>query len=306
MTNFEFEVVAVEIKKSGWFGNKSKLALSRQKKQRELFREDLGNEINLDLLFIPAGSFWMGAPEKELNSNNNERPQHQVNLQAFLMGRYPITQAQWQIVAGWEAIDTELNPDPSAFKDDYKSITRWSRPVENISWWDAIEFCARLSKRTKREYRLPSEAEWEYAARAGTNTPFHFGETISTELANYRGIDWHSQNRIALGHYGRGLKGIFREETTPVGYFKAANRFGLDDLHGNVWEWCQDDWHHNYQNAPDDGRPWLLEQSNNKVIRGGSGGVNPSSCRAAYRSYNSPSGRFNDIGLRVVSVVSSR
>jgi formylglycine-generating enzyme required for sulfatase activity len=138
-----------------------------------------------------------------------------------------------------------------------------------------VEFCARLSNYTKRPYRLPSEAEWEYACRAGTTTPFHFGETITTDLANYDG------NKT----YGKGTKGVFRKETTEVGSFQVANEFGLYDMHGNVWEWCEDDWHDNYENAPTDGSAWVSDKSNNnkKVLRGGSWYGNPGDCRSARR-----------------------
>ena len=116
-----------------------------------------------------------------------------------------------------------------------------------------------MSKKTNKEYRLPTEAEWEYACRAGTITPFHFGETISTELANYRGTDEKIGDKLYPGNYGRGLKGEYREQTTPVGYFGVANALGLSDMHGNVWEWCEDDYHEDYEGAPSDGSAWLSE-----------------------------------------------
>ncbi|MFM7579508.1 MAG: formylglycine-generating enzyme family protein, partial [Microcystaceae cyanobacterium] len=153
------------------------------------------NGVSLDMILIPSGTFTMGAPLTEENSLDSERPQHQVSLSLFFMGRYPITQAQWKAIAILEPIHLKLNPDPSRFKGD-------NRPVEQVSWQEAIEFCARLSRYTGKNYRLPSEAEWEYACRAGTTTPFHFGETISTELANYDGTD------EKYGVYGRGEKGI--------------------------------------------------------------------------------------------------
>ena len=177
------------------------------------------------------------------------------------MGKYPITQAQWQIVAGFPQEKLQLQPEPSRFKGD-------NRPVEQISWYDAVEFCARLSQKTGRNYRLPTEAEWEYACRAGTNSAFHFGETITTDIANYRGTD--DEEYGWKGNYGEGPKGEYREETTPVDKFSYANAFGLCDMHGNVWEWCEDYWHENYKGAPSDGSAWLTGNDDIRVVRGGS------------------------------------
>jgi formylglycine-generating enzyme required for sulfatase activity len=276
----------------------------RQPKQVQGFVENC-NGVDLDMILIPPGTFTMGAPSTEENSSDSERPQHQVSLPFFFMGRYPITQAQWKAIAKLDPISQRLDPDCSNFKGD-------NRPVERVSWQDAIEFCARLSRHTGKNYRLPSEAEWEYACRAETTTPFHFGETISTELANYDGTD------DQYGAYGRGEKGIYRGETTDVTLLKVANAFGLSDMHGNVWEWCLDPWHENYDNAPRDGRVWdeenendnryqnvlnsinvLIEDKRDHVLRGGSWFDSPGNCRSAYRSYND--GRNHDSGFRVVS-----
>ena len=216
-----------------------------------------------------------------------------ITVPSFYMGRYPVTQAQWKAVAELEPIERELDPEPSNFKEDYKGIDRWMRPVEQVSWEDAKEFCARLTQKTGKQHRLPTEAEWEYACRARTTTPFHFGETISTEIANYDG------NYT----YGEGVKGEYREQTTPVGYFKVANNFGLCDMHGNVWEWCEDDWHEDYQDAPTDGKVWVLGTSSKKVLRGGSWVDIPVICRSAYRVVDTRVNRSYDIGFRVVRVV---
>jgi formylglycine-generating enzyme required for sulfatase activity len=178
----------------------------------------------------------------------------------------------------------KLDPDPSSFEGD-------QRPVESISWNEAMEFCRRLSLRTGRQYTLPSEARWEYACRAGTSTPFHFGETISTKLANYDGSYT----------YADGPKGEYRIHTTQVGNFP-ANAWGLHDLHGNVWEWCADYWHANYQGAPEDGRAWLYGKSKEdeyRLLRGGSWGHNPGYCRSAYRFRGHPGSRSGSWGFRV-------
>ncbi|MEO0837246.1 MAG: formylglycine-generating enzyme family protein, partial [Cyanobacteria bacterium J06642_3] len=265
----------------------TRLGITKQTKSAQYFKENLWKEIELEMVLIPGGSFMMGTTDEEVERLvqeyeqewfREEAPQHLVNVPSFCMGRFPITQGQWQAVANLDKVDIDLNSDPSEFKKDYKEISRWQRPVERVSWEEAKEFCARLTRLTdgKRVYRLPTEAEWEYAARAGTETPFHFGETISTDLANYSGNL----------KYGKGVEGEYRGQTTPVGYFKVANNFGLSDMHGNVWEWCEDDWHKNYDGAPKGGSAWVEVESNLKVIRGGSWNSYPNDCRSAYRNWN--------------------
>ncbi len=258
--------------------NNNKKEIKREKHLAHCFTEDLGNGIVIDMISIPGGSFMMGSRAEE--GSDFERPQHQVTIQPFFMGKFQVTQAQWQTVMG---------NNPTRFQDSPLN------PVEQVSWEDAKKFCASLSEKTKREYRLPTEAEWEYACRAGTETPFHFGQNISTELANYKG------EYI----YAEGGKRIYRKQTTPVGYFKVANNFGLYDMHGNVWEWCEDNWHQNYRNAPKDGSAWLLGSSSKKVIRGGSWNFNFNACRSANRSFDNRENRLNDIGFRVACVAFS-
>ena len=211
------------------------------------------------------------------------------------MGKYSVTQEQWYAIAlaTRVKVDIDLNPDPSYFKGD-------DRPVTNVNWDQCVEFCKRLSKLTGRDYRLPSEAQWEYAIRAGTTTPFYFGETITTDLANYRGVDLEYQGQIYLGTYASEPKGQYRGKTTPLGQFP-PNAFGLYDMHGNVWEWCADDWHDNYNGAPNDGSAWISSDNNTtKIIRGGSYAYDPRFCRSASRSLNFARDYY--YGFRVVCV----
>ena len=264
---FEFEVMTV---------NAQGKIIHRNQGHAEYRREALGNGVALDLVMVPGGTFTMGSPVAEAERQDTEGPQHQVTIQPFLMGKYPVTQAQWKAVAALPEVARDLNSDPANFKGD-------NRPVEQVSWDDAIEFCQRLSKHTGRKYRLPSEAEWEYACRAGTTTPFHFGSTITTDVANYRGTYWEYNGRTYSGSYGQGPKGEYRQKTTDVGCF-SANGFGLYDMHGNVWEWCLDHWHDTYEGAPTDGSVWLSSnESNSRLQRGGSWHHNPSDCRSASR-----------------------
>jgi len=280
-----------------------KLVIRKEQRQAQYYTEVLSENVGLEMTLIPGGTFLMGSPEDEPERRKNESPQHQVTVPSFFIGRYPITQAQWRVVAGWEPVERKLDNNPSRFQEEPTkgSFSRWDRPVENVSWYDAKEFCARLSQRTKKEYRLPTEAEWEYACRAGTTTPFHFGKIITTDYVNYNG------NYT----YGKSPKGEYRQQTTPVGYFQVANAFGLYDMHGNVFEWCEDDYHESYENAPTDGSAWLSNsktawlsnsKNNTKIRRGGSWLFDPIDCRCTYRSYSIPDYRFFYIGLRVVRV----
>ncbi len=279
----------------------TKVVINHSRQTAQYFIEELGNGVELEIVLIPGGSFLMGSPEEELGRRDDESPQHLVTVKTFSMGKYPVTQAQWRAVASFTQVNRELKPDPSGFKGD-------NRPVEQVSWYDCIEFCDRLSNYTKRTYRLPSEAEWEYTCRAGTTTPFHFGETISTDLANYRGTN--NEEYKLSGSYGKGNKGIYRKETTPVGSFGVANAFGLYDMHGQVWEWCADHWHESYEGAPTDGEAWIdLGDNNQKCLqRGGSWYFYPVNCRSACRTFNSPDvvNDDNDLGFRVVCVVLPR
>lgn len=278
---FPFEVVTV---------NEHGQIIQRQERSAEYRREDLGNGVSLDLVRIPEGEFMMGQTDSEkaelirqVGEDNyqkyfaRELPRHQVSVPQFWMGKYPVTQAQYQAVMG---------KNPSRFTKNGAN-----RPVETVSWDDAVAFCQKLSKQTGRDYRLPSEAEWEYACRAGTTTPFHFGPTLTPEIANYDG------NYT----YGYGPKGAYRKQTTEVGSFKVANAFGLYDMHGNVWEWCADRWHENYDGSPTDGRAWLSDDENaGRLLRGGSWDYFPWYCRSALRDGLARVGTYYFIGFRIV------
>ena len=262
-------------------------------------REQLAEEVALTMLRIPAGSFLMGAAETEADSRDNERPVHRVTLGEFLLAQTPVTQAQWRAVAQWQRPEPDgaeewpqtLDPDPVGKLQDAERFRGDQRPVVNVSWNEAMAFCQRLRLRTGKNYTLPSEAQWEYACRAGTTTPFHFGETISSELANYDG-------NLA---YGEGPKGEYRKQTSDVGMFP-ANAWGLHDMHGNVWEWCADYWHPNYKEALEDERPWMdvnAKESIFRLLRGGSWCNLPRGCRSASRGLNRPAIRYDGLGFRV-------
>ncbi|MHC5597258.1 MAG: SUMF1/EgtB/PvdO family nonheme iron enzyme [Nostoc sp.] len=252
------------------------------------FIENLGNGITLEMVEIPGGTFMMGSPEGEAKRLDHENPQHQVKVPGFFMGKYAVTQEQYQAIMGgniFQKIIGNANSNPSYFKGE-------KRPVEKVSWDEAVEFYKKLSQKTGKTYRLPSEAEWEYACRAGTTTPFYFGETITTDLVNYNGNY----------PYISAPKGEYCEQTIDVGKFP-PNSFGLYDMHGNVWEWCEDVYNDNYIDAPKDGSAWLSGKDNDiKVLRGGSWLGNAMNCRSAIRVRNARGNRSSNVGFRVVAV----
>jgi len=260
------------------------IALQRTRKSAKYFAQEIASGVTIDMVYVPGGEFLMGSPEYEEGRDESESPQHLVKVPAFLMGKYPVTQAQWRVVAGLPKENWDIESDPSRFKGD-------NLPVELVSWLEVMEFCARLSRKTERDYRLPSEAEWEYACRAGTTTLFHFGSTISFEVASYR----------ATSAYEQGSTRKNREKPTPVGSFQVANNFGLYDMHGNVWELCQDHWHESYKASPIDGSAWIdpdASENAEKVVRGGSWMDDPQYCRSASR-FKIDIRKLN-IGFRVV------
>jgi formylglycine-generating enzyme len=247
-------------------------AISTSKTQRKP-GEIITNSVGMKFAWIHAGTFLMGSPKNEANrSGDDDETRHKVTLtKGFFMGVHLVTQEQWQAVMG---------NNPSNFKGE-KNL-----PVERVSWEDCQEFIKKLRDIDKKAYRLPSEAEWEYACRAGTTTPYCFGATISTDQANYDGIHI----------YGNGKKGVDRQKTTPVGRFP-ANAWGLFDTHGNLWEWCQDWLGGDYpQNDVVD--PQGPNEGQCRVLRGGSLIDDHRSCRSAFR-YGSLPGIGLSFGLRV-------
>ncbi|UNU23926.1 formylglycine-generating enzyme family protein [Microcoleus vaginatus] len=294
LPTFDFDVITVDAE-----GKEN----SRSRHYARFFPEDLGNGVMLEMVYIPGGTFMMGSPATEEDGvmlemvyipggtfmmgspapeDSFESPQHQVTVPAFFAGKYPITQAQWQAVMG---------NNPSCLKGE-------KLPVAGVSWQDAVEFCGKLSQKTGKKYRLLSEAEWEYACRAGTTTPFHFGETITPELVNYVHYDGSSP-------YATAPKILYPEQTSDVGIFP-PNVFGLYDMHAQVWEWCRDRWHSNYNGAPTDGSSWETGTDNKRVLRGGSWDEYVVLCRCAYRYSKSADSRCTKWGFRVaVASVSS-
>ncbi|MGK7938973.1 MAG: SUMF1/EgtB/PvdO family nonheme iron enzyme [Crocosphaera sp.] len=277
LKSFQFEAITVN--------SKGKI-IARNKRENKYFTIKLGQDINLDMVVIPGGTFYMGTSQKEGGDRQQEQPQHQVTLTSFCLGKYPITQAQWKQVMG---------DNPSYFKGD-------NRPVENLSLYDCLDFCEKISEMVGINLTLPSEAQWEYSCRGLINSnqykqldgteiypPFHFGDTMTEQFANYNSTRTYQQEPI----------GIHRKQTTEVGSF-LPNAFGLYDLHGNVWEWCADTWHETYQNAPKDGKIWLNGNDKHSPMRGGSWATFPFYCRCATRNKVQRNNRSDAHGFRVV------
>jgi formylglycine-generating enzyme required for sulfatase activity len=228
------------------------------------------NSIGMKFVWIAPGTFLMGSPKEELERRFNE-PQHQVTLtKGFYMSVHLVTQEQWQAV---------MKKNPSYFKGE-KNL-----PVEQVAFNDCLDFCKILRIKEEKRYRLPTEAEWEYTCRARTTTAFHFGNAISTDQANYFGLD----------AYGKGKPGVNRAKTTPVDTFK-PNAWGLHDMHGNVWQWCSD-WYEDYPRGAID--PQGPEPGAFRVQRGGTWGGTPSYCRSACRNPCAPDQASAFAGLRV-------
>jgi eukaryotic-like serine/threonine-protein kinase len=232
--------------------------------------EQLAGGLTLPMVRIPGGTFLMGAPVSETGSHGNERPQRHVAVAPFCIGATTVTIAQWHAVMG--ALPDGMRAVGAAF------AASPSQPVVRVSCDEAEAFCQALSGRSGRPYRLPSEAEWEYACRAGASTPFAFGATITRASANFDG-----------------------SATIPVGSLGPPNGFGLFDMHGNVFEWCQDRWHGDYQGAPVDGSAWMNDADpRTRVLRGGSWAHGASACRSAARMLSGePRARSRKIGFRV-------
>jgi formylglycine-generating enzyme required for sulfatase activity len=288
LSQFSFETVKV---------NDRGQIIQKEQKTAQFYQETLPGNVALDMVYITGGTFWMGTEDREIERLcklystdwfKREKPRIQVTIQPFFMGKFALTQQQYQAIMG---------ENPSSFKQGN------NYPVESVSWHDAMEFCQKLSAKTGKTYTLPSESQWEYACRAMPSTPlpngegsiyplFYFGETITPDLVNYDGNY----------PYGNAAKGKYRKKTTSVDYFH-PNNFGLYNMHGNVWEWCLDDWEDNYHNKPNDGSPCLIlykNDSNIKVLRGVSWNYYAWDCRSAARFGNSPAVRFNYIGFRLV------
>jgi formylglycine-generating enzyme required for sulfatase activity len=225
-----------------------------------------------ELVYIPSGTFQMGSN----NDGDEEQPIHYVTVASFYMSRFVITQAQWRAVADLTKVNNDLTPEPFS-KLNPQNFIGDQLPVVMVTWNDAAEFCARLSLATGRTFRLPSEAEWEYACRAGTTTNYPLGDEIPEDQFN-----------------------CASDGLTPAGKYP-PNAFGLYDMHGNVSEWCEDTWHDNYLGAPTNGRAWVDEANDTaRVLRGGSWNDIAEKCRCASRSRFEPDFRFNFTGLRVV------
>ena len=236
-----------------------------------------------EMVVVPAGSFMMGTSQSEEGRDDDEGPVHRVMIsEPLAVGVYAVTFDEW------DACVRDGGGCGGYWPDD-EGWGRGRRPVINVSWEDAKAYVSWLSVETGEAYRLLSEAEWEYVARAGTTTPFHTGRTISTDQANYDG-DYT---------YGSGREGRYRKKTIPVGSF-AANAFGLHDVHGNVWEWVEDCWHGNYADAPENGITWTWGgDCSVRVMRGGSWYKRPDYIRSGFRRRRGTSNRDETYGFRV-------
>ena len=295
LLGYEFDVIAV---------NDHGRERERRRERARFYLEGLKGGLNLEMVEVPAGMFLMGSNDAQLakaetsfsrgSSRENkveinarlraEAPQRMVKVTGFFMSKYEVTQAQWRAVAGLPKINMELMSDPSQFKGG-------NRPVEQISWEEAMEFCERLSRATGRRYRLPTEAEWEYAAREGGKKVL-FGN--GKNVADPSEINFDASTSYKKSY---SIAGEYRKKTIPVGSLRSPNALGLHDMSGNVWEWCSD-WKGDYP-AGAQTNPTGPTTGSSRVIRGGSWGNDPQYCRVADRSYFAPGDRYNGLGFRL-------
>jgi formylglycine-generating enzyme required for sulfatase activity len=234
---------------------------------------DLGNDVNIVVVYIPAGEFEMGSPMEEPERDKDEAQHHIKLTKAFYIGKFEVTQIQYRVI---------MNDNPSKFGGD-------KLPVDNVSWYDAMRFLKKLSDKTNMKFRLPTEAEWEYACRAGTKTTFNTGTTLDSDLANYD----------ASEPYADGIIGKYLKRTTVVGSYP-PNAFGLYDMHGNVWEWCSDIYDSDYYKQTPLSDPKGPQEGKPKVIRGGAWNEYAYKCRSADRNHRWPKDTQSIIGFRVV------
>jgi formylglycine-generating enzyme required for sulfatase activity len=295
LLSYSFDVILTDIR--------GKISTSGKETRRYLTEELPGGTI-LEMVEVVGGAYMMGRSAAEIGDREKlflrdlgkqtkervierlpaEGPQHAVKVAGFFIGKFEITQSQWRAAASWPKVKRDLMSDPSQFKGG-------NLPVENVSWEEAVEFCERLSRATGRKYRLPTEAEWEYACRGGSETPFHFGQTLTSEVANFD----------AKRPFLTSPSGDSRMKTVPAGSLGAPNGFGLYDMHGNIWEWCADNWHDSYQSAPSDGSAWLKGGiAYLKVVRGGAWDSAAIECRSSFRDRLTPMLKMGNIGFRVV------
>ncbi len=233
------------------------------KRGEKAFYERLGDQLSdhvmIEMVRIPSGKFNQGSPLDQTGRKENELAIAEVNIPTFYMAKFAVTQEQWIEIMG---------SNPATFRENLQA------PVENISWNEAQDFCRKLAERSQHAYRLPSESEWEYACRSGTNTAYHFGDSPD-QLADYA---WFGDKR-----------------SHPVGQ-KVPNSWGLHEMHGGIWEWCEDVWHER-----SNGTEWISgDNSSRRVRKGGSWSNEARQCRSASRDWHRQSDRYNDIGLRVV------
>ncbi|MDE1995567.1 MAG: formylglycine-generating enzyme family protein, partial [Rhizobiaceae bacterium] len=280
----------------------------------ETFSQPVDDDNAIEFSVLPAHPFKMGSPDEELLRVGKFEQQIDVSIGRIAMARTTITQRLWRAVlaAHPRQVELPLPPAPSSFQGD-------DRPVETVTWRQAKEFCARLSNLADHMIRLPTEAEWERSCRADTITAFHFGPTLTPELANYCGTGGavcgmsfgESVSRMGYadadypdGAYAKGPKGTFYGSTKPVRSFP-PNRYGLFEMHGNVWEHCLDNWSPDLTALPRDGSPFVDPTSDIRVLRGGSFSHNPAICRSAYRDWmeETQKGWEGRVGFRVVYVL---